>query len=127
MPSSSEIFHKHKYINLETYRKSEQGVRTPVWFAQDGSTLYVTTDGTSGKARRIRRSHRVSLAPSDMRGTPLGEFVPALAELHTPGSPEFTRGNQLLNQKYGLMKKLFELMGRGRRGDPVVVVIKLEG
>jgi uncharacterized protein len=70
-----------KYIALETFRKSGQGVITPVWMAADGGKLYVWTDGTSGKSKRIRASQRVRLCASDMRGTPEGEWVEAQARV----------------------------------------------
>jgi hypothetical protein len=41
--------------------------------------LYVFTGGQSGKSKRIRANGRASVAPSDVRGNPLGEFQPATA------------------------------------------------
>ncbi|MGB8772453.1 MAG: hypothetical protein WCC92_22780 [Candidatus Korobacteraceae bacterium] len=35
MPDAIGQFAKAKYLNLETFRKTGVGVRTPVWFAQD--------------------------------------------------------------------------------------------
>ena len=37
---------QQQYLNLETFRKSGVGVKTPVWFVQDGDTLYVRTLAT---------------------------------------------------------------------------------
>src|ERR1700761_5842958 len=53
-----------KYLNLETYRKSGKGVRTPVWFAAARVEtpvaytlkLYVHTPANSGKAKRVGAS-----------------------------------------------------------------------
>jgi len=50
-------FAGHKYLNLETFKKAGEGVKTPVWFAADPSAsldssdakLYVYTIGVSGK------------------------------------------------------------------------------
>ncbi len=53
----------HQYLNLTTYRKSGEPVRTPVWFAQEGDTLYLFTNGETGKVKRIRNSGRVLVAP----------------------------------------------------------------
>ena len=62
-----EAFAGHKYLNLETFKKSGEGVKTPVWFAPDPSVrldsrdakLYVYTLGVSGKVKRMRafKSH----------------------------------------------------------------------
>jgi len=125
MQTKPDLFTKQQFINLETFRKTGEGVRTPVWFAQDGSTLYVWTDGTSGKAKRIRRNPSVKIAPSTSSGKPLGEFVSAQARVYTQDTPVYQRGNHLMDKKYGLQKKFFEWMGRKRKADRVVIEIKL--
>ena len=35
MPDAIGQFAKAKYLNLETFRKTGIGVRTPIWFAQE--------------------------------------------------------------------------------------------
>jgi len=67
----------HKYINLATFRKNGQEVRTPVWFAGEPpqgvpEKLYVYSTANSGKAKRIRNNRHVRLAPCDARGKLLG-------------------------------------------------------
>ena len=57
-------FEKQQYLNIETFRKNGQGVKTPVWFVEDGETLLVWTEAGSGKARRIRSDSTVRVAPS---------------------------------------------------------------
>jgi|SRR4051794_40714128 len=104
-----------KYLNLETYRKSGKAVRTPVWFAAapaDASTvdvprLYVYTTADSGKAKRIRRSGVVKIAPCDARGTVSGPWIDAHAEI--VGVEEFNRGMQLINRKYRPWKQILDL------------------
>jgi len=103
-----------KYIALETFRKNGQGVITPVWMAADGGKLYVWTDGTSGKAKRIRANARVRLCASDVRGTPTGEWMDAQAlVLDQPADTAATA--KRIAAKYGLMFHLFGLMGKLRR------------
>ncbi len=120
-----DLFTGQKYLSLETYRKSGAGVRTPVWFAQEDGRLYVWTFGNSGKARRIRRSGEVKVAPCDRTGNVLGPFVPAEARIEPLGSATYQHGNQLLDQKYGLMKKMFGLLGGRNESQRVVIEIKL--
>ena len=62
-------FAKKQYLNLETFRKNGDGVKTPVWFAQEGESLYVMTIPTSGKAKRIRRLARRSSVVNRNHGT----------------------------------------------------------
>src|SRR5437868_1166645 len=52
-------FDGQKYISLETFKKSGQGVRTPVWFVLHNSAFYAYTEADSGKVKRIRNNPRV--------------------------------------------------------------------
>ena len=58
------------YIVLETFRKSGEGVKTPVWVAAEDGKLYVWTVDNSGKVKRIRNNGRVRLAVSDSHAAP---------------------------------------------------------
>ena len=99
-------FTKQKYLNLETFRRNGEGVKTPVWFVQDEETLYVRTIANSGKVKRIRRNGRVNIVPCEADGKVIGTWVPARAKEVT--SPEtLKKVDHLLDDKYGLMKKMF--------------------
>jgi PPOX class probable F420-dependent enzyme len=111
-----ETFKKHQYINVETFRKNGVGVKTPVWFAQDGDTLVVRTEFTSGKMKRIRNNAHVRIAPCDARGGLLGEWVEARAEIIKENA-ENKRIDQLVTKKYGLFKRFFDLMQKFRGGN----------
>jgi uncharacterized protein len=116
-----------KYLNIETFRKNGQGVRTPVWFAgepEDGAPekLYVYSTADSGKAKRIRNNARVRIAPSDVRGKLLGEWVEARAEIVT--GTEAQHGMQLLNKKYLPWKQLLDFFSFFSRNKRVVFLIR---
>jgi PPOX class probable F420-dependent enzyme len=122
-------FAGQKYLNLETFKKSGDGVKTPVWFAAEPSAkldstdakLYVYTIGVSGKVKRIRNHPRVKIAPCNMRGDVLGEWVDARAEIVTGAEAE--HGTALLNQKYFPWKQLLNFFAMfSRRGRTVFVV-----
>jgi uncharacterized protein len=117
-------FAGQKYLNLETFRKNGQGVKTPVWFAAEPSAkldsndakLYVYTTGNAGKLKRIRNHAKVKIAACNMRGDVKGDWVPARAEILT-GS-EAKHGMQLLNKKYFPWKQLldfFAMFGKRQR------------
>ena len=119
----------HKYLNLETFKKSGEGVKTPVWFAadpasdlaNDAAQLYAYTIGNAGKVKRIRNNGRVRIAPCDMRGNLLGEWVEAQAEIVTGADAEY--GNRLLNKKYWPWKQLLNFFASfGRRGRTGFVI-----
>jgi PPOX class probable F420-dependent enzyme, Rv2061 family len=102
-------FEKQKYLNLETYRKSGEAMRTPVWFVEEGGNLYVRTGAESGKVKRIKRNSEVMVAPCAMNGKVQGTWVKAVAEIMD--GPEVAHLEALLDRKYGLQKKLFEALG----------------
>src|SRR5256885_3354960 len=127
-------FQKHKYLSLETFRKNGVGVRTPVWFAGEASagaagsahgvseTLYVYSTADSGKAKRIRNNGRARIAPCDMRGRLLGDWVHARAEIIT--GAEAKRGMQLLNKKYAPWKQLLDFFASFRKRGRVMFAIR---
>ena len=101
-----------RYLNLETYRKTGKGVRTPVWFAAgpddaSGPKLYVYTTADSGKAKRIRRTSVVKIAPCDAVGRVTGTWIAARAEI--VGGNEFEFGMRLLDRKYWPWKQMLNL------------------
>ena len=86
--------------------------------------MYIWTQRESWKVKRIRNNSQVRLAKSDQRGNTSGEWVSAQAHvLDTP--EERTKMRQRLTQKYGLMARLFLLMGRLRGNSDGQVVIEI--
>ena len=119
-----EPFEKQNYLNLETFRKSGQGVKTPVWFAQEGDALYVWTQADSGKAKRVRNNGAVNIAPCSASGDLLGEWIPARAQ--ADNSVEAVQHvKKLMGKKYGLMFHIFGLLGR-LRGGAKYTAIRIE-
>jgi hypothetical protein len=103
-------FDRQSFLNLETFKRSGQGVKTPVWFAQEGPILYVRTGAESGKVKRVRNNGRARVVPSDAQGNALGEWVDAAARLVE--AEEAERANRMVTRKYGAMKIGFDLMNR---------------
>jgi PPOX class probable F420-dependent enzyme len=126
------VFDGKKYLNLETYRRSGKGVRTPVWFAVepagsptgDAPRLYVYTTEDSGKAKRIRQSGTVEIAPCDARGNVSGEWLDAHARIVSGN--EFALGIRLINQKYRPWKQILDLSALlFRRHERIMLTIQL--
>jgi PPOX class probable F420-dependent enzyme len=123
-------FANQKYLNLESFKKSGEGVRTPVWFAADPSAnldssaakLYVYTIGNTGKVKRIHNNPRVRIAPCDARGRLRGEWVEARAEIVT--GEEAQRGMDLLNKKYMPWKQLLDFFAMFRRRQRTVLATR---
>lgn len=112
-----------KYISIETYRKSGQPVRTPVWFAKSGGILYVRTSDDTGKYKRIRNDSSVQVAPCNMRGNVKGEWVKAEARIVSDDEKE--RAYKMLEKKYGLIYKMSSMFLGGR--NYVVLAIGAKG
>ena len=106
--STLEPFTRQQYLNLETFRKNGASMPTPVWFVQDGETLYVRTVANSGKVKRIRNNGQVNIAPCKVDGALLGDWLPATAR-EVQDEQIDQKVNRLLDKKYGLMKKMFAL------------------
>lgn len=118
-------FENQKYLNMETFRKNGKGVKTPVWFAQDGETLRIWTQADSGKVKRIRRDGKVRIAPSTASGESLGEWVDSSAAIFESGE-ELVRTAGLFKKKYGLTFQVFGFLGRIRKAQYATIQIKLE-
>ena len=119
-----EQFHNQTFINLETFRKNGTGVKTPVWFVEDGEHFYVRTVVDSWKVKRIKNNSQVTIVPCTVQGEPLGEWVPAFAQQFDDPVRE-EEINKMFNHKYGLQKCMFDLMGKIRKQQITTLDIKL--
>jgi len=134
MPDAIGQFAKAKYLNLETFRKTGVGVRTPVWFAQspsradfspnDESIFYIYSAPDAGKVKRIRNNPRVRVAPCNFRGNLRGAWVDAHARICE--GPEAAHGQELLRRKYGWMKIAGDFFSRLRGRTQVVIAIHVD-
>jgi PPOX class probable F420-dependent enzyme len=98
-----------RYVRLTTYRADGTPVSTPVWVTREGDKLYVYTQDTTGKAKRLAEDQHVAIAPSDWRGKPTGADVPGLARLLDP--VESRRAKERLIAKYKGEYKFFQVFG----------------
>ena len=112
---SLALFDNQSFFNLETFRKDGSGVKTPLWFANIDGALYIRTGADSWKVKRLRAQPQVRITPSDSRGNPSGPWVDAQATIVDDPAMK-KRVEQAFAKKYGLQKRLFELMSRLRGG-----------
>src|SRR4051794_41030832 len=94
-------FASGRYLLLTTFRRNGTPVATPVWFAVDDAHLLVYTSATTGKAKRLRHTSRVRVAPCTSRGRPTGEEVAAVARFLP--QTEAAHVDRRLNEKYGIL------------------------
>jgi hypothetical protein len=89
-----------KYINLETFKKDGNGVKTPVWAAPLDGKLVVMSAGDAFKVKRLRRDPHARVAACDVRGKVRGEWHEATGRiLDDPADVE--RAHGALRKKYG--------------------------
>jgi PPOX class probable F420-dependent enzyme len=101
-----EQLRRHNYCLLVTYRRSGEAVPTPVWFGVADGKVYVVTDVDSMKVKRIRANPRVRVAPSSLRGKPLG--APIEGDARVLSAAERDAGERALADHYGLGRRIFE-------------------
>jgi PPOX class probable F420-dependent enzyme len=114
-------FAGEKYINLETYRKNGQGVRTPVWFVEGDGILYVRTSDDTGKYKRIRNNSSVQIAPCDIRGGIKGKWVKGEARIAS--EDEKLKAFKMLEKKYGIIYKMTRMFMSSK--NYIVIAIRL--
>jgi uncharacterized protein len=131
-PADLAALDRGKYVRLTTFRRDGTPVHTPVWFAVDGTTLVVWTDAASGKVKRIRANPAVARCHLDGRGRPTGVVRTGTARL-LDAELDQQRGHDLLNRKYGLVKKAIEtgyevarIVKRQPKGADTVLEITLD-
>ena len=131
MPNAIAQFAGANYLNLETFRKTGIGVRTPVWFAQDVShstpsitVFYIYSEAGAGKVKRIRNNPRVRVAPCNMRGDVLGAWVDGRARICQ--NDEAAYGQQLLTRKYSLLKILGDFFSRLMHHKQTVIAVEID-
>lgn len=88
-----------EFIVLTSYRRDGTPVPTTVWFAEVDDVLYITTNRSLGKVKRISANPRVQVAPSDRVGQVHGDWLEAQARLLGPQEAE--AASQALVAKYG--------------------------
>jgi PPOX class probable F420-dependent enzyme len=116
-------FAGQKYLSLETYRKNGAAVATPVWFAEDAGVFYVYSLADAGKVKRIRNDSHARIAPCDIRGNVKGEWVDADARIVDRAGEQ--KGHRLLNQKYGLLKRIGDFFSKLRKRERAVIAIRI--
>jgi PPOX class probable F420-dependent enzyme len=104
-----------KYIALTTFKRDSTPVTTAVWCVPLGDGKYgFWTSSSSGKAKRLAHTARVTVQPSDARGKPKAATTPMDATAVLVTGPELEGIRAKVNAKYGWqvpMSKFFNRLG----------------
>lgn len=106
-PTPLQVLADSRFVLLTTFRKSGVAVPTAVWAVEMDGDLWIWTNPTSGKVKRIRNDGRVLVQPCSMRGEPVGEPI----EAHAVVGDDARAGDVLtaLRRKYGVQAALTQI------------------
>ncbi|MGP0050466.1 MAG: PPOX class F420-dependent oxidoreductase [Solirubrobacteraceae bacterium] len=121
---------QEKYMLVTTFRRDGTPVATPVWVVVlDGGRLGFTTSSSSGKAKRLAHTSRVTVQPCNARGRPKPGTQPADATAKLVTGAELEAIRRRVVRKYGLatrvigvMSAIAGLVGRGQTARSGVIV-----
>jgi uncharacterized protein len=120
-------FSGKKYINLESFKKNGDPKQTPVQSLEHDGLIYVRTDPTTWKVKRIGCNPHVRIVLSDRNGKPTGTWVDGQA--HLLAGEEKDRMLSVFKKEYGGFG--YSMVGfvgrmRGEHDMTAVISIKLQ-
>jgi PPOX class probable F420-dependent enzyme len=122
MPANTQQFENESYLNLETYRKNNQPIITPVWFILKDNDIFVVTKEKTGKVKRIKNNSAVRVVPCNYRGVSKGTWVPGTGRF--VDSQEKSEILKMRGKKYGIKDNIASLLSI-RKGNYVVFAIQV--
>lgn len=99
-------FDKSRQIVLVTFKRSGEAMPSPINHGVDAGKIYVRTDASTGKVKRIRNNPNVVVVPSSLRGKPEGQPVAGIARI-LPES-DHARAEQAIAANWSLPMRIFE-------------------
>ena len=122
MNSKLQQFTDQKYLNLETYRKDQTPVQTPVWFVIENDQIYITTKETTGKVKRLRNNQNGRIAVCSMKGDIKGNWINVGLERINEDS-DVEKIVKLRKKKYGFSARLISMF-TSQKGKTVAYSIE---
>jgi len=112
-----------KYISLETYRKNNQAVKTPVWFVIKNDSIIIVTRDQTGKIKRLRNNQKVKIATCSIKGKISMQWIPGIAQILT--EKETIEAVNLRDKKYGFFSKISKFLTRNK-GNLLAISVKID-
>jgi len=122
-PEELEMYSKEKYLSLETYRKNNQPVKTPVWFVIKNDLIYVVTRDQTGKVKRLRNNQQVKIATCTIRGKVTGQWISGTAKILT--EKETQDAVKWRDKKYGFIARIAKFLSKSK-GELLAFSIKID-
>ena len=108
MDSRFDQFIDQKYLSLETYKRDNTPIQTPVWFVTDKGQFYITTKETTGKVKRLRNNQNARIAVCSMKGDIKSDWVDVGLE-KIPQESDVEKIVKLRKKKYGFSARLISM------------------
>ena len=108
MDSRFNQFIDQKYLSLETYKRDNTPVQTPVWFVIDNDQLYITTKETTGKVKRLRNNQNARISVCSMKGDIKSSWIDVSLE-KTSEESDVEKIVKLRKKKYGFSARLISM------------------
>ena len=108
MDSRFDQFIDQKYLSLETYKRDNTPIQTPVWFVTENDQIYITTKETTGKVKRLRNNQNARIAVCSMKGDIKSDWVDVGLE-KIPEESDVEKIVKLRKKKYGFSARLISM------------------
>ena len=118
-----EKFVDQKYINLETYRKDQTPVKTPVWFIIENDQIHIITKETTGKVKRLRNNSNARIAICSMRGDVKSDWIDVNAK-KIVDERDVEKIVKLRKKKYGFSARLISMF-TSQKGKTIAYSIQV--
>ncbi|BBX85106.1 PPOX class F420-dependent oxidoreductase [Mycolicibacterium aubagnense] len=107
-PTGSDFtgFDRARQIVLVTFKRSGEAMPSPINHGVADGKLYVRTDASTGKVKRIRNDPRVVVVPCNLRGRPKGQPVAGIARILPEA--EHARADAAIAANWSPAMKVFE-------------------
>jgi uncharacterized protein len=104
--SSFTGFDKTRQIVLVTFKRSGEAMPSPIYHGVADGKLYVRTDASTGKVKRLHNNPRVLVVPCTLRGKPKGQAVSGLARFLS--EEEYAHADGVIAASWSAPTKMFE-------------------
>lgn len=101
-----------KYLAFTTFKRDGTPVTTPVWSAPVAGKIGFWTSSTSGKAKRLGHTSKVTVQPCDARGRIKAGTSPVKATAVLVTGAELEGIRVKVKAKYGVMVHITKFLAR---------------
>jgi PPOX class probable F420-dependent enzyme len=105
-----EQLESEKYISLETYKKNNESIKTPVCFVIKNDLIFIVTGNETGKIKRLKNNQNVKIATCTFKGKIKSEWFEGTAKILTE-----TETKEIVKQqdkRYGIMSKIVRFFSK---------------